>query len=209
MPVRQAHARVVASGRRRSEDRAEVFDRDDGLVVVVADGAGGMAGGALASDALVETARAVARNPTLDLHDAALWTALFEEVDAALAVKMAGETTGVVVAIGPGGLTGASVGDSEAWVVTTTSIDDLTRNQNRRRLGSGRATPVPFARTSREGVLVVATDGLFKYSRPERIAEVVRASAFEHTAERLVELVRLRTGDFQDDVGVVVVACAT
>ena len=79
----------------------------------MADGAGGMRGGAIASDAFLEMARAVTQNATLDVHDAPLWSVLFGEVDAALAAKMTGETTGVVVTVGPDGLTGVSAGDSE------------------------------------------------------------------------------------------------
>ena len=157
MPSPYLYWRVLASGRQTSEDRAEVFDREDDLVIVVSDGAGGIRGGALASAALVETARAVAENPTLDVHDPGLWTVLLKEADGTLAAKMAGETTAVVVVVGPMGVTGVSVGDSEAWIITK-SIDDLTRSQERARLGSGRAVPVSFQRRSLDGVLLVATD---------------------------------------------------
>ena len=72
-----------ASGRQNSEDRAEVLERGDDLVVVVADGAGGIRGGALASAALVQAVRAVAENPTLDVHDPDLWATLLKEADGA------------------------------------------------------------------------------------------------------------------------------
>lgn len=206
MPAGYVHSRALASPRGNSEDRVEVFERDDTLVVVVADGAGGVRGGALASDALVETARAVAQNATLDVYDPGLWTVLLKEADGTLAVKMAGETTGVVVVIGPKGLAGVSVGDSEAWIVTATSIDDLTADQRKARLGSGRAAPVPFERPGLEGVLVVGTDGLFKYASADRIAAVVRRGDLLRVAERLVALVRLPSGALQDDIGVVVAA---
>jgi serine/threonine protein phosphatase PrpC len=197
--------RAVACGR-TSEDRAAVFDRDDTRVVVIADGARGMSGGALASDALVQTVRAVAENETLDVSDPTLWAALFHEADAALSQRMAGETTGVVVVVGPGGLTGVSAGDSEAWIVTATSIDDLTAGQKRARLGSGRAVPVAFRRPRVDGVLLVATDGLFKYASAERIAAAVRDGAVREAADRLVACARLPSGAFHDDVGVVLVA---
>jgi PPM family protein phosphatase len=200
------HWRMLASDRKSSEDRAEVFERGDDLVIVVGDGAGGMRGGALASAALVETARAVAENPTLDVHDPGLWTVLLEEADGTLAAKMAGETTAVVVVVGPTGVTGVSLGDSEAWVITARSIDDLTRSQERLRMGSGRAVPVSFQRRSLDGVLLVATDGLFKYASPGRIASTVRAGEVSRAPERLAALVQLPSGSFQDDVGIVVVA---
>jgi serine/threonine protein phosphatase PrpC len=200
------HARALASDRRNSEDRAEAFERGDTLVVVVADGAGGIRGGALASDALVETAKAVAQNVTLDVHDVTLWTTLFRELDATLASKMAGETTGVIVVVGPNGVTGVSAGDSEAWVIDADRVDDLTADQMRARLGSGRASPTSFERPALDGVLVVGSDGLFKYASPERIAAAVRAGDVARASQRLTALVKLASGGLQDDLGVVVVA---
>jgi hypothetical protein len=55
------------------------------------------------------------------------------------------------------------------------------------------------------GVLVVATDGLFKYAAPEVIARIVRGHAIGAAAEDLVALVRLRSGKLVDDVAVVLV----
>lgn len=197
---------VLAGGRRSSEDRVAVVERADAVVVAVADGAGGISGGAIASEALVDMARTVARNPTLDVHDVALWAALFREADAALATKAAGETTGVVVVMGPDGLAGVSAGDSEAWIIGATRTDDLTADQKRARLGSGRVAPVAFRRPTVDGVLVVATDGLFKYASGERIAAAVRAGDVDGAADRLVSVVRLASGALHDDVGIAVVA---
>ena len=199
-------SRLLASDRRSSEDRAEVFEREDALVVVIADGAGGVSGGAVASEALLDTARSVAQDATLDIHDVALWTDVLEEVDSALAKKMAGETTVVVVVIGPTGLFGVSAGDSEAWIVAARSIDDLTAHQKRARLGSGRAAPVTFHRPALDGVLVVGTDGLFKYAHSDTIAKALRGGDVEGAADRLAALVRLPSCGFHDDVGIVVVA---
>jgi len=206
MPSRYIHWHKLASGRQSSEDRAEVYAHGEDLVVVVADGAGGISGGARASAAVVETARAVAENPTLDVHDTDLWATLLKEADSTMAAKTAGETTAVIVVVGPNGLTGISVGDSEAWIVDRTSIDDLTRSQERLRLGSGRATPVAFQRRRLDGVLLVATDGLFKFASAGQIAATVRAGDVSRAAERLTALVQLPSGGFQDDVGIVVVA---
>ncbi len=54
-------------------------------------------------------------------------------------------------------------------------------------------------------MLVVATDGLFKYASAERIATAVRVGDVSQAAERLVALVRLTSGGLQDDAGIVVV----
>ncbi len=150
------HARSLASNRRSSEDRAEIFEREDGLVVVVADGVGGVSGGAVASEALLDAVRAVAENATLEIHDVKLWAQVLEEADGALAAKVAGETTGVVVVVGRTGLVGASAGDSEAWVVTASSIDDLTASRPeagkaRERSGGSGDVPAPRAPGSAGG----------------------------------------------------------
>jgi PPM family protein phosphatase len=99
-----------------------------------------------------------------------------------------------------------SVGDSAAWIVGGGGVDDLTLGQRKARLGSGRAAPVSFRRDGLDGTLVVGTDGLFKYATPSGIGEAVRDRSPEEAAERLVEVVRLPSGAFQDDVAVVVVA---
>jgi serine/threonine protein phosphatase PrpC len=205
MPNPYVSWRKLASGRQNAEDRAEVFERGDDLVVVVADGAGGTRGGALASSVLVESARFVAENPSLDAHDIHLWTKMLTEADRTLAARHAGETTCIVVVVGASRLTGVSVGDSEAWIIRSESIDDLTCRQERHRVGSGRATAVGFQRGGVDGVLLVATDGLFRYGSAERIAATIRAGDLSRAAERLTTLVRLPSGGFQDD-GIVVIA---
>jgi serine/threonine protein phosphatase PrpC len=55
-------------------------------------------------------------------------------------------------------------------------------------------------------VLLIATDGLFKYASPGRIAATVREAEVSRVAERLAALVQLPSGRYQDDVGIVVVA---
>jgi serine/threonine protein phosphatase PrpC len=115
----------------------------------------------------------------------------------------------VLIVIDEGGIYGASSGDSEAWVIQDDgTIDDLTKNQHKkRRLGSGRALPVGFERASFAGTLIVGTDGLYRYARPDVIAEVVTSALTpEDAAAGLVELVRPGgSNELLDDVGVVAV----
>ncbi|MGH7439368.1 MAG: hypothetical protein ACRENE_27080, partial [Polyangiaceae bacterium] len=201
------HVRVFGSNRSKSEDAAEAFERDDTLVIVLADGAGGIRGGATASAALVAVVRSAVADMSFTLHDAQQWADLFTVADQALAKNQVGETAGVVVALGPRGLIGVSTGDSEAWVVTATEIDDLTAGQHtKRRLGSGRVTPAVFGRPPLVGTLLVGSDGLVKQAAMNVIAGVVRASPIGVAAERLIELARLPSGKFADDVAVVLVS---
>ena len=202
------HSRAVgcSSFRAKSQDAAQVFERDGVLVVAVADGGGGMRGGEEASRSLVAIVGSAVGDPAFPLESEPAWVDLFRTTDAALTANRAHETTGVVVVLGARGLLGVSMGDSEAWMVTATGIDDLTvSQQTRHRLGSSRATATTFQRPSLDGVLVVATDGLFRYAAPQVIARIVRAHALRAAGEALVELVRLHSGKLADDVAVVLV----
>jgi serine/threonine protein phosphatase PrpC len=186
----------------------DVVDRGGELVIVVADGAGGLRGGTVASDALVGAVTVAAGDAGFDRESVAGWSNVFRRTDAELAQTRSGETTGIVVVVTSRGVLGVSAGDSEAYVVTKTGIDDLTASQNRKRLGSGQASPVPFFRAALDGVLVVGTDGLFKYASLERIVDAVDRRSPAEATERLIALVRLPSGAYPDDVGVVVVCAA-
>lgn len=176
------------------------------LVVVVADGAGGLRGGAEAADLLVKAVRSKMEDRSFAVHDARSWMSTFKATDAKLFVRRAGETTGVVVVVGAGRLLGVSVGDSEGWIIDSTSIDRLTERQEKARLGSGRIVPVSFQRFALEGCLVVATDGLFKYAPAEEIAATLREGGDVATVtRRLAGLPRTPAGTYQDDLAVVVV----
>ena len=189
----------------RSEDRAEVFEHDDTLIVVVADGAGGLAGGAVASDALVQAVRSRITERPFDPYNIRAWSDVLTAADAELTrSKEAGETTAIIVVVGPYGVVGVSVGDSEAWVVGQRS-DRLTENQERARLGTGRCRPTTFHRRQLDGVLVVATDGLFKHARSDAIANGCAAADATTIVNTLVGLPKLRSGTYPDDVAVVVV----
>jgi serine/threonine protein phosphatase PrpC len=203
MPHGYAYIRTVTSNRQSSEGIAEVFEQDEALIVVIADGAGGIRGGAAASRFLVDRVRSAITASSVAVEDVGGWRELFQSSDHDLAANHAGETSGVLVVLGPNGLIGVSAGDSEAWVVTSARVDDLTTGQHTKtRLGTGRAVPVTFQRAALEGVLLVGTDGLFKYAAKEVIARIVRANTLGGIAEHLVELVRLPSGRFADEAAI-------
>ena len=56
---------------------------------------------------------------------------------------------------------------------------------------------------SKTGVLL-ATDGLLKYTSPDRIMEVCRRNSADEAARQLIELVRYASGALPDDVTVIV-----
>jgi serine/threonine protein phosphatase PrpC len=200
------HALALGSNGAHAQDACEIFERDDILVVALADGGGGMRGGEAASRRLIALVESAVKDRAFPLEGLSAWLDLFKSADAGLAEQRAGETTGIVVVLGPRRLIGVSTGDSEAWVVTSTRTDNLTVGQHtRQRLGSNRATPTAFERPAPTDVLVVASDGLFKFAAIDVIADVVRAQAIGPAAKGLVELVRLRSGKVAEDVAIALV----
>lgn len=200
-------ATAVSSNRACSEDRLAVHHIAGGLLVVVADGAGGVAGGGRAADLAVDLVREVAATPTISLFAPEVWVELLARADAVLASDgAAGESTLVVVAVADdGSIVGASCGDSGAWIIRDDrTIDDLTMSQRRHRLGSEYAEPVALQRPALGGTLLVATDGLFSYAKRDAIASIVAEHEdLKRAAVALVEAVRLRGGSLRDDVAVV------
>ena len=205
-------AKAVEAWEGRSQDRAEFFERGPVVVLVVADGAGGIGGGAEAAEYVVRKVED-AVDSAEGLEDSALWSRLLAEADAGLLDDLeSGETTAVVAACSPTRIVGASVGDSGCWLLTGRGASPegpaeavhLTHHQQHKPLlGSGRALPIPFESGFPEGTVLVASDGLLKYSSMARIVPVVLGSAVDVAVDKLVDLVRLRSGCVQDDVSVI------
>ena len=183
------HAMAIASVRGAGQDRAQVVDD----VIVLADGAGGSGNGALAAQAIVD---AVTGATTRD------WCALLADLDRDPNRLGHAESTAVILTVGAA-ISGASVGDSGAWLVRESRIVDLTTGQRRTPLvGRGcvpfRVEPIDF-----EGTLLVASDGLFAYAKPRDIVRIAEGPDLVMAAQALVDLVRLPDGALQDDVAVV------
>jgi serine/threonine protein phosphatase PrpC len=118
--------------------------------------------------------------------------------------RRTGQCAVVAVALVADRIVGASVGDCGAWLVTVNGIDDLTDTQVRKPLlGSGEAVPVAFEAVLRDSTLLLATDGLLKYGRRDRIAVLARGADLQVAVQLLAELPRLRSGALPDDVGVI------
>ncbi len=179
------------------DDRAVYLKTPGGGVLVVADGAGGTGHGARAAEAVIT---AVMKSPKL--HDAGAWAELLRKVDSSL---RRGETTAVIASIADGQVRGASVGDSQAWLVGVDGYAALTCEQSRKPLiGSGQARVVGFTANMGGGTLLLASDGLFNYAAAERITASLAGGELGGSAARLAQLVRLPSGELHDDVAVVV-----
>lgn len=183
------------------QDRVEVIHDGGHVVLVVADGAGNSTAGARAADAVVERVSAeIAEHGALRLNPAAL----LDDIGRALAARVeGGQTTAIVAVVGGGGIIGASVGDSELWLVSEGGHVALTANQRRKPLlGDQGAIIMPFSAGLSRGTLLAATDGLFKYASAASICTAARHPDLERVPELLVDAVRLRSGGLRDDVAV-------
>jgi serine/threonine protein phosphatase PrpC len=194
---------LTVAGNPGNQDRGLVIRDGPRVVLCVADGAGGRSGGAEAAVLATELVRQSAER----LVNAESCVELLRKLDTAIYKDAnAGETTCVVAVATLEEIFGASVGDSGAWLIPATGDHiDLTKGQHRKPfIGSGSAWPVSFLRSREAGCLLLATDGLLKYTSPERVNTVCREHPADVAAQRLIELVRYPSGALPDDVTVIV-----
>ncbi len=190
----------VESGE-RGEDRVAIERLEDRLVVVVADGAGGTGSGAEAAETVCKRICEAARQGT---RGAEAWQLMLRELDLLVASGSGGQSTATVVEIDADNVCGASVGDTEAWLVRARDAVDLTTDQERKPLlGSGEARPAAFGPINSGGRLLVATDGLFGYSTHAAIEATVRDGSLSTALDRLAASVVLRSGAYPDDLAMV------
>src|SRR5690349_16461747 len=114
---------ATAAGNPENQDRGAVIESSAGLVLVVADGAGGLSGGSAAADMAVEWVRQRASG----LGDVNACVSLLETMDQAVYEnKVAGETTGALAVVTAAAVFGASVGDSGVWAIDKSGFINLT-----------------------------------------------------------------------------------
>ncbi|WP_426754728.1 protein phosphatase 2C domain-containing protein [Myxococcus sp. Y35] len=185
-------------------DRVLALTRGDATVLVVADGAGNSRRGAEAAEAVLRGVQDAMEAGT-DVECAETWRDVLVRCDAELVASgQGGETTAVVTCVTTRQVVGASVGDSELWLFQGGESTALTEHQHRKPLlGSGLARPVVFEREWRGGVLLGATDGLFKYVDLRHIQERVSLADANTAVLALAAMPRLASGALPDDVGLV------
>ena len=190
-------ASATEAYRKRGQDRVEVVQLEDRVVIIVADGAGGVGAGDAAAETVIrEVKSCYDRIPSADQ-----WASVLGQIDQRIGE---GESTAVVADVRRYGIAGASVGDSQAWIVDGENIVSLTAQQNRKPLlGTGLANPVGFVHPPLNGVLLIATDGFFNYVKRRQLTMLVAQSEFCTIPRKCIELVRLPSGDLWDDIGIV------
>lgn len=188
----------------RIEDRVTLLEAGRSCLIVVADGVGGLEFGDRAAELVVAAIEASWRNSQLDCA-MAVEQRLRELDSEASRSSNCGQTTAVVVVARDGSIFGASVGDSEAWLITEPHHSALTSSQhNRPMLGSGKANPVAFCRESPGGVLLVGTDGLFRRVPSWLACETCRTKDPQDACEALMSFARLPNGRFSDDISIAI-----
>jgi PPM family protein phosphatase len=190
---------LSASGNLENQDRGIIIHDGPRTLLGVADGVGGRSGGAEAASMAVESIR---KNVST-MNNADDCAEVLRKIDEAIAEdSLAGETTCAVAVVTKEEIFGASVGDSGVWMLPKTEGQlDLTPGQQHKPfIGSGGAWPVPFQCPKQPGTLLLATDGLLKYTSAERIISTCRENSIELAAQRLIELVRYSSGALPDDV---------
>ena len=190
----------------RGEDKIATIRLSDRTVFIVADGAGGVPGGA---DAAESICKAVAERCS---HGrVADWPGCLARIDHEMSRSRVGLAAAVVIEIADDGrIVGASVGDCEAWMFGDgVASRSLTAGQSRKPLlGEGTAQPVGFQARLGRGTLLIATDGLWKYTKPARIAKAAAIRPLDVACAALVDGARLRNGELQDDVAIVLAELA-
>ena len=179
----------------RNEDRAQHFSTSGRSVFVLADGAGGVGGGAIAAEIVVQEAQSLFQQQHKSPYDALVAA----EQKLALLGCM---STGVIVELSNGQLTGASCGDSVAWLICQDRVLELSSGQFRKPLLGDGGMPVSFGPVPFVGRLLLSSDGLVNYVRSDAVIRAATHSEIPDAAKALAELPRLKSGAFPDDVAV-------
>ncbi|MCP3136521.1 SpoIIE family protein phosphatase [Pyxidicoccus xibeiensis] len=197
-------AQLVEAQAGTSADHVAVLPVGDAVVLVVADGAGNSRRGVETAATVVREVQAATAERS-ELMRPETWSHVLEQCDRLLAsTDNGGETTAVVACITDSRIIGASVGDSELWLIHGDRHSALTEHQRRKPLlGRGEATPVFFEAPWTGGTVLAGTDGLFKYADASRIRAAASGPDVTASARALASLPRLTSGGLQDDVGLV------
>ena len=190
------HRQVAATG---GQDRFALLCNEHRFLFILADGAGGTVGGALAATLVCDLALRHAEEPGL-----VDWSQVLQEIDETLgAHPEAGWSTGVIVEVYDGEVRGASVGDSAAWLLSGGGVENLTQYQRRKpMLGTQQSLPVYFGPyDASDRILLMGSDGLFGCAKQTSIERCLHmhATNLEGCANALAELATLPSGEFSDD----------
>lgn len=175
MMIRSSVRVVMADMHRVCDDMVEIRETPGFLRVALADGATGIGYGRQAALAFLARMRELSNDGAVD---ALSLRAAFHAADLDIAMMDDEcDTTGIFLAVQDGFVRGASVGDSEAWLVhgDCRVPTVITSAQRRRpRVGSGcwpiGFGPVPLA----DAILLMGSDGLFNALSSGQVVDIVQ-----------------------------------
>jgi len=204
-------ALLLDSYRVNSEDRAEIVSLSDGAILaIVADGVGGHPGGGeaatRATDFVLRAAQAATPEQRANAAFQSFWAQTLREADEAISDDdSCGETTLVVVCATPACVVGAGVGDTEAWwIVGNMAVPLCGDTPQKPYLGYGAAWVQWFTASTPAGTLLVASDGLFKYTNADTITAIVAGDEpLTDKVAALRDAVRSSSGTLYDDFAAV------
>ncbi len=190
----------IEQAQSKGDDRAIALQMDNTNIFLLADGAGGFSGGSEAAEYFVSFWGSYLKKHS-DISDPLVLEKIMRNLDHEMALDFScGETTGIVAFVREKIVFGASVGDSQSWLFNSEFKQELTFLQHRKPLlGSGDSIPVSFGPYKLDGTLLVGSDGLFNYTSLANIENILNQE-WENIPQLLVDLVRLRSGQLQDDI---------
>lgn len=185
-----------------NQDFAAHFSKDGVDFLILADGVGGQGGGGVAAQYLVDfVSQNVSKN---NLHQPFFLQNLLGAADHMINNHAkAGKTTAIVIAVEDNEVYGSSAGDSEAYILENNCLTSLTDGQDLNGfIGSGHAAPISFKKIFTDGVLILASDGLWKYAQPQNIIKELSSSRQKASSARLADLARMQSGHLNDDISI-------
>jgi len=197
----QAAKAEAIGGRKEQQDRVELFESRDGSerLLVLADGMGGHSGGAIAADAVVETARSLWRKHILQpLAPEQLLRANWAHVGDSRLYRFRGSD-----------LVGRTLDHSVVqMLVDMGKVDEeeMATHPDQNRLTQslgGDSDPEPDLESARVEMgdgFVLCSDGLWERVTTDEMLEALGAEVLNVEAKRLVELAADRGGADGDNV---------
>ncbi len=183
----------------------------ESCLCVVADGQGGQHGGGAAARLACQVVLAEAVSlPPKRLLQTIAWDGILRSADRAVCIEPgAGFTTVVACCLSETFLCGASNGDSAAVLLQQGRRGVVLSDAQEKNppIGCGEAALVPFAcQMSRPWTLLVMSDGVWKFSRWERILSLDATRPGSEIVDSLYQAARLpRSGGLQDDFTLVAI----
>ena len=184
-------------------DYINIIEKDGIIVFALADGAGNNKNSDFASNFVSQACKELLSNEKFDNPDD--FEFFLSDLDEVIFnSKDWGETTAVVGKIINNVIMGASVGDSQAWLLGADFDYQLTEFQYAKPLlGSLDAKAIGFGPMLINDALVIGSDGLFNYAK---FSEIKKLSLSEDlNVQEIIDLAKNEANKLSDDASVIII----